>query len=96
MSKQNNILITGTDTDIGKTVFAAGLTAALNAYYWKPIQAGYADGTDSETVKQYAAIDDARILPESYMLKIPASPHYSAEMENVEIQLDQLVIPRLP
>ncbi|MBL1422348.1 MAG: AAA family ATPase, partial [Alphaproteobacteria bacterium] len=40
MAKQKNILITGTDTDIGKTIFAAGLTAALKASYWKPIQAG--------------------------------------------------------
>ncbi|NRD89949.1 ATP-dependent dethiobiotin synthetase BioD [Sphingopyxis sp. BSNA05] len=86
-------VITGTDTDIGKSVFAAALTAALGASYWKPVQAGLADGTDSETVARIGGVDPARILPERYRLKIPASPHYSAAQEGITIGLDDLDIP---
>ena len=92
MAKQKNILITGTDTDIGKTIFAAGLTAALNASYWKPIQAGLAGDTDSDIV---AELSGRPILPEAYRLKTPASPHYAAEQDGVEIEFDELNIPRL-
>ena len=92
MAKQKNILITGTDTDIGKTIFAAGLTAALNASYWKPIQAGLEGDTDSDVV---AELSGRPILPEAYRLKIPASPHYAAEQDGVELEFDQLNIPRL-
>jgi len=86
-------VITGTDTDIGKSVFAAALTAALGASYWKPVQAGLADGTDSETVARIGGVDPVRILPERFRLAIPASPHYSAEQEGVTIGLDDLAIP---
>lgn len=92
MAKQKNILITGTDTDIGKTIFAAGLTAALNASYWKPIQAGLEGDTDSDIV---AELSGRPILPEVYRLKTPASPHYAAEQDGVEIEFDELKIPRL-
>ena len=88
-------VITGTDTDIGKSVFAAALTAALGASYWKPVQAGLADGTDSETVARIGGVDPARILPERYRLKIPASPHFSAAQEDIVIGLDDLVLPQV-
>ncbi|WP_339688468.1 dethiobiotin synthase [uncultured Parasphingorhabdus sp.] len=89
------LVITGTDTDIGKSVFAAALTAALGASYWKPVQAGLADGTDSETIARLGGIDPARILPERYRLKIPASPHFSAAQEGIVIGLDDLDIPQV-
>lgn len=92
MTKQKNILITGTDTDIGKTIFAAGLTAVLNASYWKPIQAGLEGDTDSDIV---ARLSGRPILPEAYRLNTPASPHYAAEQDGIEIELDELNIPRL-
>lgn len=92
MAEQKNILITGTDTDVGKTVFAAGLTAALNGTYWKPIQAGFADGTDSDVVEN---LSGRPILPEAYKLATPASPHYAAEQDGVQIDLDELNIPSL-
>ena len=60
------IVVTGTDTDIGKTVFAAGLTAAMGAHYWKPVQAGLDDGCDSRTVETLgvpASRDDAMFAP---------------------------------
>ena len=90
-----NLVITGTDTDIGKTVFAAALTAALGAKYWKPIQAGLDEETDSEAVVRMGGIDPANILPERYRLKIPASPHFSAAEEGIAIQLDDLAIPTI-
>jgi dethiobiotin synthetase len=88
-------VITGTNTDIGKTVFAAALTSALGASYWKPVQAGLAEGTDSETVARIGGVDPARILPERFRLKIPASPHFSAAQEGITIGLDDLGIPQI-
>lgn len=93
MARQKNILITGTDTDVGKSVFAAGLTAVLEATYWKPIQAGIADGTDSDVVAELSG--DRLILPEAYLLNTPASPHYAAEQDGVEIELSKLEIPQI-
>ncbi len=78
-------VVTGTDTDVGKTVFAAALVAALDGCYWKPVQAGTADGTDSETVQKLSGLPRARILPEARKLKMAASPHLSAAAENTEI-----------
>ncbi|MEH6827625.1 dethiobiotin synthase [Parasphingorhabdus sp.] len=88
-------VITGTDTDIGKSVFAAALTAALGASYWKPVQAGLADGTDSETVARIGGVDPARILPERFRLQIPASPHFSAAQEGIAIDRRDFVIPQV-
>lgn len=86
------VVITGTDTGVGKTVFASGLTAALGACYWKPVQSGLEDATDTETVE---TLSGARVLPEAYRLNMPASPHLSAEDMGVEIELDQLVLPQV-
>ncbi|WP_373489693.1 dethiobiotin synthase [Parasphingorhabdus sp.] len=88
-------VVTGTDTDIGKTVFAAALTAALGGSYWKPVQAGLADGTDSETVAHIGGIAPARILPERYRLGIPASPHYSAARQDIAMDLQDFDLPRV-
>ena len=84
------VIVTGTDTEIGKTVFAAGLTKALGATYWKPVQAGLADETDTETVSR---LSGAKTIPEAYRLKIPASPHLAAENEAIEIEEENLIVP---
>jgi len=84
------IVVTGTDTDVGKTVFAAALVAALGGYYWKPVQAGRAPEADAETVRRLAAIPDERILPSIYDLTTPASPHLAAERDGIEIELARL------
>ena len=84
------IVVTGTDTDAGKTVFAAGLAAALGAAYWKPVQAGLDDGTDAGRV---AALGVARVLPEAYRLNTPCSPHRAAEIDGVTIDAARLVPP---
>ena len=79
------IVVTATDTDVGKTVFSAGLTRALDGCYWKPVQAGLADGTDSDTVRRLSGLPADRVLPEAYRLATPASPHLAAAIDNVVI-----------
>ncbi|MGJ4904783.1 dethiobiotin synthase [Bradyrhizobium sp. HKCCYLS2058] len=79
------IVVTGTDTGIGKTVFAAGLTALLRARYWKPVQAGLAEETDSCRVQRLAELADDRVLPEAYRLPEPASPDRAARLAGVSI-----------
>lgn len=90
-----NFIVTGTDTDIGKTVFAAALTAALDAHYWKPVQAGLEDETDSEAVARLGDIAPDNILPETFRLKTPASPHFAAAEDGVMISADDLPIPQV-
>ncbi len=89
----SRFVITGTDTDIGKTVFAAALTQALDGCYWKPVQAGLDDGTDAQRVASLAGLSPDRILPEAWRLKTPASPHYAADLEGVRIDAEDLVPP---
>lgn len=86
-------VITGTDTEIGKTVLSAGLVDLLDAQYWKPIQAGLRGETDSETVKRLAELPDDRIVPERYRLETPASPHLAAELDRVHIDAASLDVP---
>ncbi len=86
-------IISGTDTGIGKTAAAAMLTLGLGAHYWKPIQSGTADGTDTATVKVLTGLPDAHFLPEAHVLGAPLSPHRSAELDGVEIDPDRLVPP---
>lgn len=81
----NRFVISGTDTGIGKTVFSAALTGALDAHYWKPVQSGLEEETDSEIVARLSGVPAGHILPEAYRLKEPASPHLSARLEGVEI-----------
>lgn len=88
-------VVTGTDTDIGKTVFAAGLAGALGAHYWKPIQAGFDPEGDKETVARLSGIPGGRIIPEAYRLFTPASPHLAARIDGVEISLDRLALPQV-
>lgn len=91
------IVVTGTDTDVGKTIFAAALTAALGAYYWKPVQAGRQPDSDSETVRRLAGVPADRILPEVYDLSTPVSPHLAAERDGIEIDVARLsTLPATP
>lgn len=86
-------IITGTDTGIGKTVFAAALAGALGARYWKPIQSGLDDGSDSERTAALSGLPIGHILPEAYRLVTPCSPHLAAEIDKVTIDLDRLALP---
>jgi len=86
------IVVTGTDTDVGKTVFAAALTHALGARYWKPVQSGLEGGSDSERVAALG-VPETLILPEAYRLTTPCSPHQAAEIDGVQIDASKLVPP---
>ncbi len=87
------LVVTGTDTDVGKTVFAAALASALHAHYWKPVQAGLDDGSDAQRVARLADLGPAQILPEAYRLTTPCSPHRAAEIDGVAIDLGRLAPP---
>lgn len=86
-------VVTGTDTGIGKTIFSAALAGALQAHYWKPVQAGLDDGADRDHVARLSGLPAAHILPESYNLNTPCSPHRAAEIDGVEIDLARLALP---
>lgn len=89
------IIVTGTDTGIGKTVFAAGLTRLLDGYYFKPVQAGLAGETDSAVVRRLSELPADRTLPEVWRLNTPASPHLAAERDDVMIDPQALKLPAL-
>jgi dethiobiotin synthetase len=79
------LFITGTGTDVGKTIASAIITEALEADYWKPIQAGDLQNSDSHKIKRYISNRKTTIFPNSYALNTPASPHYAAELDGVVI-----------
>jgi len=79
------IFVAGISTEVGKTLASAIITEALSADYWKPIQSGDLDNTDSNTVKSLISNDKTVIHPSSYELKSAMSPHAAAEIEGVRI-----------
>lgn len=91
------IVVSGTDTDVGKTVFSAALTAALDGCYWKPVQTGVgSDGngdSDSKTVARLTGLPAERILPEAYRLQAPLAPSIAAQMEGVTIYPQSMLLP---
>ena len=87
------IVVTATGTNIGKTVFAAALTAALDGCYWKLVQAGLDDGTDRARVAALTGLPDNRLLRETYRLTTPCSPHRAAEIDGFAIDIDRLEPP---
>lgn len=88
-----NIFITGIGTEVGKTITSAIVTEALEADYFKPIQAGDLDFSDTHKVKQFISNSNSTFHKNSYALKTPMSPHAAAELENIEIDLEQIKIP---
>lgn len=86
-------VVSGTDTGIGKTVFSAVLTAALDGYYWKPVQSGLDEETDSQAVARLAGLPQGRILSEVYKLTAPLSPHQSAALDGTAIAADAFAVP---
>jgi dethiobiotin synthetase len=86
----NKIFITGIGTGIGKTFISALLARALEADYWKPIQAGYEEGTDGEYVQQVLQGTSSIVHPEVYKLKMPASPHIASREEGVNISIQKI------
>lgn len=89
-----NIFITGIDTDAGKTVAASIAVEALKADYWKPIQSGDLDNTDTMKVQRMVSNSETKFYPEAYRLNTPASPHAAAEIDGVIIDLDKIERPK--
>lgn len=87
--------VTGTDTDVGKTVISALLVKQLNASYWKPIQSGTNDSEDKKEIQKITGIPDEKILPCCYELTEPLSPHEAARIDGVEIDFDKINMPEV-
>lgn len=85
--------VTGISTEVGKTVASAIIVEALCADYWKPIQAGDLDHSDSHKIEALISNDRTVIHPNSYALKTPMSPHAAADIDGISIQLDKIVPP---
>jgi dethiobiotin synthetase len=88
------IFITGIGTDVGKTIASSIITQSLEADYWKPIQAGDLDNSDSHKIQRYISNDKTVIHPNSYTLNTPASPHWSAELDGITIDLKNIIEPK--
>lgn len=86
--------ITGISTEVGKTIASAIITEALEADYWKPIQSGDLDFSDTDKVKALVSNTKSTFHANSYALKTPMSPHASAEMDGVEIEVDKIKEPK--
>ncbi|MCH8852283.1 MAG: dethiobiotin synthase [Planctomycetes bacterium] len=85
--------VTGIGTDVGKTVVSAILVEALRADYWKPVQAGGLDHTDTDQVRAWISNPVSKFHAESYRLTRPMSPHAAAELEGIEISLASIKVP---
>ena len=86
--------VTGTDTNVGKTIISAYLMRALDGDYWKPIQSGLDGETDTETVRRLTGLPPERFHPSAYELRAPLSPHESARRDGVAISLDAFKLPK--
>ncbi|ABM76427.1 putative Dethiobiotin synthase [Prochlorococcus marinus str. NATL1A] len=89
------IIICGTDTDVGKTIVSSFLVQGLKGIYWKPIQSGTEEGTDTKTVCNLLSLEPNSYLPERYKFKAPVSPHWAAEQESAFIEPSNLKLPDL-
>lgn len=89
----NGFFVTGTDTDIGKTLVSSWLLTQLDASYWKPVQAGVMPETDSSVVRRLAEIEADRILPEAYVLPEAIAPHEAARRAGIAIDMAKFVPP---
>lgn len=87
------LFITGIGTDVGKTVASAIVTQALEADYWKPIQAGDLDNSDSHKIKSKVKSQKGKVHPNAYALNTPASPHYAAAIDGITIDLKKIIEP---
>ena len=88
------VFVTGISTEVGKTIASAILTEALEADYWKPVQAGDLHHSDSDKVKALISNTTTRIHPNSYALNTPMSPHAAAAIDGVKITLEEIIEPQ--
>ena len=87
------LFITGISTDVGKTIASAIIVEALEADYWKPIQAGDLENSDTHKVKELVSNSTSKFHPNSYALNTPASPHFAAEIDRVTIDIKNIIEP---
>lgn len=87
------LFVSGIGTEVGKTVVSSILVKALSADYWKPVQSGDLDYTDTMKVQAWSESPASRFFPEGFRLNTPASPHYSAAVDGIKIELDDFVLP---
>lgn len=88
------LFITGIGTDVGKTIASAIITESLEGDYWKPIQAGDVDNSDSHKIQSYLSNSKTKIHPNSYLLRTPASPHLAATLDGISIELKNIKEPK--
>ncbi len=91
---QQKYFITGISTEVGKTIASAIITQALEADYWKPVQAGDLDNSDSDKVARLISNDKTTIHPNSYALKTPMSPHAAAAIDEIKIDIKKIKEPK--
>ncbi|MEO8517315.1 MAG: dethiobiotin synthase [Flavobacterium sp.] len=91
--KTTKLFITGISTDVGKTIASAIITEALEADYWKPIQAGDLEYSDSHKIKNYISNDKTVVHENSYQLNTPASPHLAAALDGIALDLKKIKEP---
>jgi dethiobiotin synthetase len=92
----NGYFVTGTDTNVGKTVLSALLVAALDAVYWKPVQTGAVEGTDRESVRRLAEAPEERLPVERFRFDPPVSPHLASREAGVHIHIEDFELPQAP
>ncbi len=88
------IFVTGISTEVGKTIVASIIVEALQADYWKPVQAGELDDSDTHKVAYLVSNSFSTFHPNSYALKTPMSPHAAAEIDGIEVDLTKIVEPK--
>lgn len=89
-----NFFVTGISTEVGKTIASAIVVEALEADYWKPVQAGDLESSDSHKIRNLITNSKTKIHKNSYALNTPMSPHAAAEIDGVTIELDKIIPPK--
>jgi len=85
--------VTGTDTGIGKTLVSAMMMLGLKSHYWKPIQSGIAEGSDTDWIRKITGLSEEYFFKERYLLNEPLSPHAAALIDGINIELSDLTTP---
>ncbi len=95
IKNQFQFVICGTDTDIGKTLISSFFVRGLNSFYWKPIQSGIDQETDSQAVARLTKVGNKKIIKEAYIFREPVSPHWAAEIDKKVINFQRLKLPNI-
>ena len=92
---QPQLVVCGTDTDVGKTIVSSWLVQGLGAHYWKPVQSGLDGNGDRGRVRDLLKLSNDRLLPEAYAFQQPVSPHWAAEIDGIELDPRALTLPTI-